>query len=82
MAVALEATTWPILGELGRAGMGVVSRVRHRSLNRIVAQKMKLAGGHAGNADLARFHAEAEFAKALHAPVLSPYARKTREPAR
>jgi serine/threonine protein kinase len=59
---------YEILEELGRGAMGVVYRARQVKLNRIVALKMILAGGHAGADALARFRREAKSLARLQLP--------------
>ena len=57
---------------LGRGGMGVVYKARHRRLNRFVALKMLIAGAYAGPPERARFQREAEAVASLrHANIVA-----------
>jgi tetratricopeptide (TPR) repeat protein/predicted Ser/Thr protein kinase len=63
-----------IVKELGRGGMGVVYLARQLALNRLVALKMILAGGHGGPAHLARFRGEAQaLARLQHPNIVQVY---------
>jgi eukaryotic-like serine/threonine-protein kinase len=59
---------YEVLGEVGRAGMGVVYKARHRALDRLVAIKMLRDGARADREQVQRFITETQILARLDHP--------------
>ena len=66
-AAPIAPPDYEFCGELGRGGMGIVYKARHRRLNRLVALKM-IRGAYADEIQIARFKIEAEAVASLRHP--------------
>ncbi len=61
---------YELLSEIGRGGMGVVYKARHKELDRTVAIKMILSSHLASSDQIERFYAEARAAARIQSPSI------------
>lgn len=63
---------YELLGEIGRGGMGIIYKARHRALDRIVALKVNRATAADSAEGVRRFQVEAEAVAKLDHPAIVP----------
>ncbi len=71
LPVPKQVGDYDVMAEVGRGGMGVVYKARHRGLRRLAALKMVLAGEFTSPAQAARFRLEAELAARVQHPNIA-----------
>src|SRR5262249_42398611 len=79
-ALPRQVGEYEVLAEVGRGGMGVVYKARHRGLRRLVALKMMLSGLFGSPKERLRFRLEAGLAaRVQHPNIVQVYEVGTHE---